>query len=211
MEKAILGTKIGMTQVFGENGKVIPVTVVKAGPCTVIQKKTADNDGYDALCVGYGDVKEKSLNKPQKGKFAKADTAFKKYIREFRLADTSAYNTGDEIRADVFAEGEHIDVTGISKGKGFAGPMKRWGLHRGPMAHGSGYHRGSGSMGACSTPGRVMKGKKLPGHMGVDKVTVQNLEIVKVDAENGLILLKGAVPGNKGGLVMIKNSVKAGK
>lgn len=209
MEKAILGTKIGMTQIFGENGKVIPVTVVKAGPCTVIQKKTVDNEGYDALCVGFGDVREKSLNKPQKGKFAKADVANKKYIREFRLADTASYNVGDEIKADVFAEGDHIDITGISKGKGFAGPMKRWGLHRGPMAHGSGYHRGSGSMGACSNPGRVMKGKKLPGHMGVEKVTVQNLEIVKVDIDNSLILIKGAVPGNKGGLVMIKNSVKA--
>ncbi|MCH5185282.1 MAG: 50S ribosomal protein L3 [Oscillospiraceae bacterium] len=209
MEKAILGTKIGMTQLFGDNGKVIPVTVIKAGPCVVIQKKTVDNEGYDALCVGYGDVREKSLNKPKKGQFAKADTANKKYIREFRLADTGAYNVGDEIKVDVFAEGDRIDVTGTGKGKGFAGPMKRWGLHRGPMSHGSGYHRGSGSMGACSDPGRVMKGKKLPGHMGVNRVTVQNLEVVKVDAENSLILLKGAVPGNKGGLVMIKNSVKA--
>lgn len=209
MEKAILGTKIGMTQLFDEDGKVIPVTVVMAGPCTVVQKKTNETDGYEAIQVGFGDVKEKSLNKPQKGHFAKADVAAKKFVKEFRLADTSTYNVGDEIKADIFAAGDSIDVTGTSKGKGFAGPMKRWGLHRGPMAHGSGYHRGSGSMGACSTPGRVMKGKKLPGHMGNVKVTVQNLEVVKVDAENNLILVKGAVPGNKGGLVVIKNSVKA--
>lgn len=209
MEKAILGTKIGMTQLFDEDGKVIPVTVVEAGPCVVVQKKTNETDGYEAVQVGFGDVKEKRLNKPQKGHFAKADVAARKFLREFRLADVSAYNVGDEIKADIFAAGDSIDVTGTSKGKGFAGPMKRWGLHRGPMSHGSGYHRGSGSMGACSTPGRVMKGKKLPGHMGNVKVTVQNLEIVKVDADKNLILIKGAVPGNKGGLVVIKNSVKA--
>lgn len=209
MKKAILGTKIGMTQIFDEDGKVIPVTVILAGPCTVVQKKTAETDGYDAVQVGYGEVKEKKLNKPQKGHFAKADTAAKKYLREFRLEDVSGLNVGDEIKADTFEAGEKVDVTGISKGKGFAGPMKRWGLHRGPMAHGSGYHRGSGSMGACSSPGRVMKGKKLPGHMGVDKVTVQNLEVVKVSADENIILLKGAVPGSKGGLVTIRNSVKA--
>ena len=209
MKKAILGTKVGMTQIFGENGEMIPVTVVLAGPCTVVQKKTIETDGYEAVQVGFGEVKEKSLNKPMKGHFAKADVANKKYLREFRLDDCSALNVGDEIKADIFEAGEKIDVTGISKGKGFAGPMKRWGLHRGPMSHGSGYHRGSGSMGACSNPGRVMKGKKLPGHMGVVKVTVQNLEVVKVDTENNLILLKGAVPGNKGGLVTIRNSVKA--
>ncbi len=209
MEKAILGTKIGMTQLFNEDGKVVPVTVIMAGPCTVVQKKTAETDGYEAIQVGYGEVKEKRLNKPAKGHFAKADVAAKKFLKEFRFDDVSSYNVGDEIKADVFAAGDAIDVTGTSKGKGFAGPMKRWGLHRGPMAHGSGYHRGSGSLGACSTPGRVMKGKKLPGHMGNVKVTVQNLEIVKVDAENNLILVKGAVPGNKGGLVVIKNSVKA--
>lgn len=209
MKKAILGTKLGMTQIFAEDGKVIPVTVINAGPCVVVQSKTVENDGYNSVVVGFGDVKEKSLNKPQKGIFAKANVAAKKYLREFRLEDTSALNIGDEIKADAFEAGEKIDVSGISKGKGFAGPMKRWGLHRGPMAHGSGYHRGSGSMGACSNPGRVMKGKKLPGHMGVVKVTVQNLEIVKVDTENNLILVKGAVPGNKGGLVTIRNSVKA--
>ena len=209
MKKAILGTKLGMTQIFAEDGKVIPVTVINAGPCVVVQSKTVENDGYNSVVVGFGDVKEKSLNKPQKGIFAKANVAAKKYLREFRLEDTSALNIGDEIKADTFEAGEKIDVSGISKGKGFAGPMKRWGLHRGPMAHGSGYHRGSGSMGACSNPGRVMKGKKLPGPMGVVKVTVQNLEVVKVDAENNLILLKGAVPGVKGGLVTIRNSVKA--
>ena len=209
MKKAILGTKLGMTQIFAEDGKVIPVTVVKAGPCTVVQTKTVETDGYESVVVGFGEVKEKALNKPMKGIFAKANVAPKKYLREFRLEDVSALSVGDEIKADVFEAGEKIDVSGISKGKGFAGPMKRWGLHRGPMSHGSGYHRGSGSMGACSNPGRVMKGKKLPGHMGVVKVTIQNLEIVKVDAENELILVKGAIPGNKGGLVTIRNSVKA--
>lgn len=209
MKKAILGTKLGMTQIFDADGKVIPVTVVAAGPCEVVQKKTMENDGYEAVQVGFGDVREKSMNKPQKGQFAKADVAAKKYLREFRLDDCQALNVGDEIKADTFEAGEKIDVTGISKGKGFAGPMKRWGLHRGPMAHGSGYHRGSGSMGACSNPGRVMKGKKLPGHMGVVRVTVQNLEVVKVDAEQNLILIKGAVPGNKGGLVTLRDSIKA--
>ena len=209
MKKAILGTKLGMTQIFAEDGKVIPVTVVKAGPCTVIQTKTVETDGYESVVVGYGEVKEKALNKPMKGIFAKANVAPKKYLREFRLEDVSALSVGDEIKAEVFEAGEKVDVSGISKGKGFAGPMKRWGLHRGPMSHGSGYHRGSGSMGACSNPGRVMKGKKLPGHMGVVKVTIQNLEIVKVDTENDLILVKGAIPGNKGGLVTIRNSVKA--
>lgn len=209
MKKAILGTKIGMTQIFSEDGKVIPVTVILAGPCTVVQKKTVETDGYDAIQVGYGEVKEKNLNKPMKGHFAKADTAAKKYLREFRLEDIASLNVGDEIKADIFEAGEKVDVTGISKGKGFAGPMKRWGLHRGPMSHGSGYHRGSGSMGACSSPGRVMKGKKLPGHMGVEKVTVQNLEVVQVNAEENIILVKGAVPGSKGGLITIKNGVKA--
>lgn len=208
MKKAILGTKLGMTQIFAEDGKVIPVTVVKAGPCAVVQTKTVETDGYESVVVGFGDVKEKALNKPMKGIFAKANVAPKKYLREFRLED-STLAVGDEIKAEIFEAGEKVDVSGISKGKGFAGPMKRWGLHRGPMSHGSGYHRGSGSMGACSNPGRVMKGKKLPGHMGVVKVTIQNLEIVKVDAENELILVKGAIPGNKGGLVTIRNSVKA--
>ncbi|HIT85552.1 MAG TPA: 50S ribosomal protein L3 [Candidatus Ornithomonoglobus intestinigallinarum] len=208
MEKAILGTKIGMTQIFAENGTVVPVTVIMAGPCVVTQKKTVENDGYEAVQVGYGDVKEKALNKPQKGHFAKANTANKKYVREFRLSDCSSLNVGDEIKADVFEAGDKIDVSGISKGKGFAGPMKH-GLHRGPMSHGSKSKRVSGSMGMCSNPGRVLKGKVLPGHMGVQKVTIQNLEVVKVDAEQNLILVKGAVPGAKGGLVTVRNSVKA--
>ena len=208
MKKAILGTKIGMTQIFGEGGKVIPVTAIVAGPCTVVQKKTVETDGYDAVQVGYGEIKEKKVNKPLKGHFAKANVANKKYLREFRLDDVASMNVGDEIKVDVFAEGDKIDVSGISKGKGFAGPMKH-GLHRGPMTHGSKSKRVSGSMGMCSYPGRVFKGKVLPGHMGVDKVTIQNLEVVKVDAENNLILVRGAVPGSKGGLVTVRNSVKA--
>ena len=208
MEKAIFGTKIGMTQIFGEGGVVIPVTVVMAGPCVVTQKKTVETDGYEAVQVGFGDVKEKHLNKPQLGHFKKADTANKKYVREFRLDDCESLNVGDEIKADIFAAGDKVDVSGISKGKGFAGPMKH-GLHRGPMTHGSKSKRVSGSMGMCSNPGRVFKGKVLPGHMGVQKVTVQNLEVVKIDAEQNLILVKGAIPGNKGGLVTIRNSVKA--
>ena len=208
MKKAILGTKIGMTQIFGEGGKVIPVTAIVAGPCTVVQKKTVETDGYDAVQVGYGEIKEKKVNKPLKGHFAKANVANKKYLREFRLDDVASMNVGDEIKVDVFAEGDKIDVSGISKGKGFAGPMKR-GLHRGPMTHGSKSKRVSGSMGMCSYPGRVFKGKVLPGHMGVDKVTIQNLEVVKVDAEKNLILVKGAVPGVKGGLVTIRDAVKA--
>ena len=208
MKKAILGTKIGMTQIFGEGGTVIPVTVVLAGPCVVTQKKTVENDGYDAVQVGFGDVKEKHLNKPLIGHFKKANVANKKYLREFRLEDCSAYNVGDEIKADTFEAGEKVDVSGISKGKGFAGPMKH-GLHRGPMTHGSKSKRVSGSMGMCSFPGRVFKGKVLPGHMGVDKVTVQNLEVVQVMPEQNLILIRGAVPGAKGGLVTVRNAVKA--
>ena len=208
MKKAILGTKIGMTQIFGEGGMVIPVTVILAGPCVVTQKKTVETDGYEAVQVGFGDVKEKHLNKPLIGHFKKADVANKKYLREFRLEDCSAYNVGDEIKADTFEAGEKVDVSGISKGKGFAGPMKH-GLHRGPMTHGSKSKRVSGSMGMCSFPGRVFKGKVLPGHMGVDKVTVQNLEVVQVMPEQNLILIRGAVPGAKGGLVTVRNAVKA--
>ena len=209
MQKAILGKKIGMTQIFTEDGLVIPVTVIEAGPVTVVQKKTVETDGYNAIQVGYVDAKDKALTKPEKGHLAKAGVANKRVLKEFRLEDDSAYNVGDEIKADVFAEGDKIDVTGISKGHGYAGTVKRWGTHRGPMAHGSGYHRGVGSMGACSTPSRVMKNKRLPGHMGVEQVTVQNLDVVKVDAEKNIILVKGAVPGPKGGVVTIKNSVKA--
>ena len=209
MQKAILGKKIGMTQIFTEDGVVIPVTVIEAGPVSVVQKKTVENDGYNAIQVGYVDAKDKALTKPEKGHLAKAGVANKRVLKEFRLEDDSAYNVGDEIKVDIFAEGDKIDVTGISKGHGYAGTVKRWGTHRGPMTHGSGYHRGVGSMGACSTPSRVMKNKRLPGHMGVEQVTVQNLDVVKVDAEKNIILVKGAVPGPKGGVVTIKNSVKA--
>lgn len=209
MQKAILGRKIGMTQVFTEDGVVIPVTVIEAGPVAVVQKKTVENDGYDAIQVGFENAKEKAVTKPLKGHFAKAGVALKRVLREFRFDDCSSYNVGDEITTEVFAAGEKVDVTGTSKGKGFAGSIKRWGSHRGPMTHGSGYHRGVGSMGACSTPSRVMKNKRLPGHMGVEQVTVQNLDVVKVDAEKNIILVKGAVPGPKGGVVTICNSVKA--
>jgi large subunit ribosomal protein L3 len=209
MQKAILGRKIGMTQVFDEDGIVLPVTVIAAGPVAVVQKKTVENDGYDAIQVGFEDAKEKALNKPLKGHFAKTGVALKRVLREFRMDDCSGYNVGDQITAEVFAAGEKVDVTGTSKGKGFAGAIKRWGSHRGPMTHGSGYHRRPGSLGACSTPSRVMKNKKLPGHMGVERVTVQNLDIVRVDAEKNLILVKGAVPGPKGGLLIVRDTVKA--
>ena len=209
MQKAILGRKIGMTQVFTEDGVVIPVTVIEAGPVAVVQKKTIENDGYNAIQVGFENAKEKHISKPLKGHFAKAGVALKRVLREFRLDDCDSYNVGDQITAEVFAAGEKVDVTGTSKGKGFAGSIKRWGSHRGPMTHGSGYHRRPGSLGACSTPSRVMKNKKLPGHMGVEKVTVQNLDIVRVDNEKNLILVKGAVPGPKGGLLIVKDTVKA--
>ena len=209
MQKAILGRKLGMTQVFTEDGTVIPVTVIEAGPVTVTQLKTIENDGYKAVQVGYEDAKEKHVNKPEKGHMDKAGVSYKRVLKEFRFDEGVDYNLGDEIKADVFAAGDKIDVTGISKGKGFAGTTKRWGTHRGPMSHGSGYHRGVGSMGACSTPSRVMKNKKLPGHMGVEQVTVQNLDVVRVDAEKNLLLVKGAVPGPKGGLLTIVNTVKA--
>lgn len=210
MEKAIIGKKIGMTQVFNADGKVVPVTVVEAGPCTVIQKKTAEKDGYEAVQVGFAPLKDKHTTKPLKGHFAKAGAEAKKYLREFRLSDTSALNLNDEIRADIFAEADKVDVIGISKGKGYAGVIKRHNASRLKETHGTGpVHRHPGSMGACSTPSRVLKGKKLPGHMGVDRVTVLNLEIVKVDAERNLLLIKGAIPGAKGGIVTVRNAVKA--
>ena len=209
MKKAILGRKLGMTQVFTEDGAVIPVTVIEAGPVAVVQKKTIENDGYEAIQVGFENAKEKAVSKALKGHFAKAGVALKKVLREFRLDDCSAYNVGDQITAEIFAAGDKIDVTGTSKGKGFAGSIKRWGSHRGPMTHGSGYHRRPGSLGACSTPSRVMKNKKLPGHMGVERVTIQNLDVVRVDNDKNLILVKGAVPGPKGGLLIVKDSVKA--
>ena len=208
MQKAIIGKKIGMTQIFNAEGKVVPVTVVEAGPCSVVQKKSVDTDGYEAVQLGFGEVKEKHVGKPLKGHFAKSGVELRKVLKEFRL-DEITLNVGDEVKADVFAEGEKVDVTGISKGKGYAGTVKRWGTHRGPMTHGSGYHRGPGSMGACSSPSRVFKGKKLAGHLGCEKVTVQNLDVVRVDMDRNLILVKGAIPGPKGGIVTIKNTVKA--
>ena len=209
MKKGILGKKIGMTQIFKEDGSLIPVTVVEAGPCSVVQKKTVETDGYSAVQLGFGEKKEKKTNKPAKGHFAKAGVAPKRYLREFRLDGAEEMNVGDEIKADVFEAGELLDVTGTSKGHGYAGTIKRWGTHRGPMSHGSHYHRGPGSLGACSSPSRVYKGKMLPGHYGVDKVTIQNLDLVKVDIERNLLLIKGSVPGPKGGLLVIKNAVKA--
>lgn len=210
MKKAILGKKIGMTQVFDEKGRAIPVTVVEAGPCTVVQIKTKDSDGYEAVQLGFGEVKEKKLIRPIKGHFTKANVTPKKHLREFRLEEIP-YNVGDEIKADIFKEGETVDVTGTSKGKGFQGVIKRHGQSRGPMGHGSMYHRRPGSMGSTSTPGRVYKGKNLPGHMGVETVTVQNLEIVKVDIDKNVLLIKGSVPGNKGAILKIRDSVKSAK
>ena len=208
--KGILGRKIGMTQIFTEAGEVVPVTVVEAGPVVVTQVKTTENDGYTAIQVGFGDAKEKSLNKPQKGHLAAANT-LKKHLKEFRVDSVEGYTVGQEIKADLFAAGELIDVTGISKGKGFQGPIKRHGQSRGPETHGSRYHRRPGSMGACSYPGRVFKNKKLAGHMGSVKVTVQNLEVVRVDADKNFILVKGAIPGAKGSVVTLKEAVKASK
>ena len=208
MKKALLGRKIGMTQIFDQNGKVIPVTVIEAGPCTVTQVKTVDCDGYSAVKLGFGEVKERKLTKPAKGQFAKAKLTPKKVLREFRL-DEISYNVGDELKADIFAQGEKIDITGTTKGKGFQGCIKRHGQTRGPMGHGSMYHRRPGSMGSTSTPGRVFKGKKLPGHMGVETVTIQNLEVVRVDLDKNIILVKGSVPGNKGAILKIKDSVKS--
>ena len=195
MKKAILATKVGMTQIFNEDGVLTPVTVLQAGPCVVTQVKTAQNDGYSAVQVGFGDIREKLVNKPQKGHFAKAGVDAKRYVREFRLDDAESYTVGQEIKADVFAAGEKIDATAKSKGKGFQGAIKRHGQSRGPMAHGSKYHRHAGSNGSATTPGRVFKGKHMPGHMGAVRVTVQNLEVVRVDAEQNLLLVKGAVPG----------------
>lgn len=208
MKKAILGKKLGMTQIFAEDGKLVPVTVILATPNVVVQKKDVENDGYDAVQVGFEDKKSKHTNKPEEGHFKKADIAPKRYVKEFRLEGAAEMNVGDEIKVDVFAEGDVVDVTGTSKGKGYAGTIKRWGTHRGPMTHGSKYHRGPGSLGMASDPSRVYKGKKLPGHLGAEKVTIQNLDVVKVDAERNLLLIRGAVPGPKGGLVTVKNAVK---
>ena len=209
MKKAIIGKKIGMTQIFDETGKVIPVTVIEAGPCVVAQVKTVESDGYNAIQLAFGDVKESKLNKPEKGHFAKASLTPKKHLREFRVDEIENYKVGDELKADTFAKGEKIDVQGTSKGKGFQGVIKRHGQHRGPMGHGSMYHRRPGSMGPTSTPGRVFKGKKLPGHMGVQTITIQNLDVVSVDMDKNVILVKGSVPGAKGAILKIKTSVKA--
>lgn len=211
MNKAILATKIGMTQIFNEDGVLTPVTVLQAGPCSVTQVKTVETDGYNAVQVGFGDIREVLVNKPMKGHFAKAGVSVKRFLREFRLDNAAEYSVGQEIKADIFTAGEKIDATGISKGKGFQGAIKRHGLSRGPMGHGSKYHRHAGSNGPATTPGRVFKGKTMPGHMGHVKVTVQNLEVVRVDAEQNLILVKGAVPGPKKAMVMLKNTVKSAK
>lgn len=208
--KGILGKKLGMTQIFTEEGIVVPVTVVEAGPNVVTQVKTVEKDGYNAIQVGFEDAKEKSLNKPQKGHLAAANV-LKKHLKEFRVDAVEEFTVGQEIKADLFAAGEKIDVTGTSKGKGFQGPIKRHGQSRGPESHGSRYHRRPGSMGACSYPGRVFKNKKLAGHMGSVKVTVQNLEVVRVDADKNFILVKGAIPGAKGSVVTLKEAVKASK
>jgi large subunit ribosomal protein L3 len=209
MKKAILTTKVGMTQIFGEDGVLTPVTVLQAGPCVVTQVKTVEKDGYSAVQVGFGDIREKLVNKPKKGHFAKAGVPNKRFVREFRLEDAESYTLGQEITADIFAAGDKVDATARSKGKGYQGAIKRYGQSRGPMAHGSKYHRHAGSNGSATTPGRVFKGKHMPGHMGAVRVTVQNLEVVRVDAEKNLILVKGAVPGPKKSLVMLKDSVKA--
>ena len=210
MQKGIIGKKIGMTQIFDENGKVVPVTVVEAGPCPVVQKKTAEKDGYTAVQLGYGDQKVTRVTKPLKGHFAKSDVAPKKVLKEFRFADCGAYELGAIVKADVFSAGDKVDVIGTSKGKGTAGAIKRWNFSRLKETHGTGpVARHAGSLGACSDPSRVFKGKKLAGHLGAERVTVQNLDIVKVDAENNLIAIKGAVPGPNGGLIVVKSAVKA--
>mgnify|MGYP000969618680 FL=1 len=208
MKKAILGKKIGMTQMFRADGTMIPVTVIEAGPCPVVQKKTVGTDGYEAVQVGFGELREKLSNKPRTGHFAKAGVKPLRYMREFKLDDAASYEVGQVIKADMFAEGDKIDIRGRSKGKGFQGVIKRWNQNRGKMTHGSHYHRGVGSMSANSSPSRVFKNKNLPGHMGDETVTIQNLEVVRVDVERNLLLVKGAVPGPKGGLVALTSTVK---
>jgi large subunit ribosomal protein L3 len=209
MQKAIIGKKVGMTQIFDAVGKVIPVTVIEAGPCVITQKKETEKEGYESVQIGYGDVAERRLTKPEAGHFKKNDLPAKKFLKEFKLENAAGYNVGDIIKADVFAEGDCVDVTGTSKGKGFAGTIKRYNGHRTPMTHGGGpVHRHAGSMGANSTPSRIFKGKKMPGHMGAEQVTVQNLDVVKVDPELNLIAVRGAIPGPKGGIVYLKNTVK---
>lgn len=210
MQKGILGKKLGMTQVFDEAGRVIPVTVVEAGPCVVVQKRTVENDGYSAIQVGFGDIKEKHVNRPMKGHFKRADVAPRRHLREFRLENAEGYEVGQELKADLFAAGELVDVTGTSKGHGFTSAIKRWNFRRGPSAHGSKYHRRTGSLG-FRRAARVPKGRKLPGRYGAERVTIQGLKVVKVDPERNLLLIKGAVPGVKGALLIIRDSVKAAK
>ena len=209
MKKGIVARKLGMTQVFTETGVVVPVTVLEAGPCVVVQKKTAENDGYNAVQIGFGDVKEKHVNKPMKGHFDKASAAARKMLKEFKFDNAAEYEVGAEIKADIFAEGDRVDISGVSKGKGFQGSIKRHNQGRGPMSHGSKSHRVSGSMGSSASPSRVMKNTKLPGQMGNKNVTVQNLLVVRADAEKNLLLVRGAVPGPKGKVVVIKESVKS--
>ena len=211
MKKAILATKVGMTQIFNDQGVLVPVTVLQAGPCVVTQVKTVENDGYKAVQVGFVDKREKLIRKPVKGHFDKAGVAYKRFLREFRLDNAEEYSVKDEIKVDIFAAGDKVDATAVSKGKGYRGAIKRFGQHRGPMTHGSKFHRHQGSNGSATTPGRVFKGKGMPGHMGCEQVTVQNLEVVRVDAENNLILVKGAVPGPKKSLVTLKETVKVGR
>ena len=211
MKKAILATKVGMTQIFNEDGVLTPVTVLQAGPCVVTQVKTVENDGYSAVQVGFADTREKLVNKPMKGHFDKAGVSYKKFVREFKFENAEEYSVKDEIKADIFAAGDKVDATAIAKGKGFQGASMRLGQSRGPMAHGSKFHRHQGSNGACSSPSKVFKGKGMPGHMGAKKITIQNLEIVKIDEDNNLILVKGAVPGPKKAMVTIKETVKSGK
>lgn len=212
MQKAIIGKKVGMTQIFDAEGKVVPVTVIEAGPCTVTQLKTEEKEGYTSVQLGFQDIVERKLTKAEVGHQKKAGETLKKYLKEFRFEDCSGFQLGDVIRADMFAEGDFVDVTGISKGKGYAGVIKRFNAHRSPMSHGAGpMHRHQGSMGACSDPSKIMKGKMMPGHMGAEQVTVQNLDVVKVDAEMNLIAVRGAIPGPKGGIVFLKNTVKNNK
>ena len=209
MKKAIIGRKLGMTQIFdNENSKVIPVTVVAAGPCAVVQKKTVEKDGYEAIQVGYEEIREKLVNKPIKGHFEKAGVKPKRVLKEFKLEDTASYEVGSEIKVDIFEAGDKIDVSGVSKGKGFQGTIKRWNFSRGPMSHGSKSHRVVGSMGACAYPGRTFKNKKMPGHMGHRNVTVQNLQVVKVIPEKNIMLIRGGIPGPNKGFVVIKDSIK---
>ena len=211
MKKAIIGKKVGMTQIFDESGKVIPVTVIEAGPCVVAQVKSNETDGYNAVQLGFGDVKESKVNKPVKGHFAKSKLALKKHLREFRTEAVAEVKVGDEVKADTFVAGDKVDIQGTSKGKGFQGVIKRHGQSRGPMGHGSMYHRRPGSMGSTSTPGRVFKGKRLPGHMGANTITIQNLDVVRVDMDKNVILVKGSVPGAKGAILKVKSAVKASK